>query len=102
VLTGQDCCKTQDEVDLFGGQLGNYEGNLGTSDGGCVDLPFRWCDNLDNNNILEPPNVMTFMSRDFANMVANMAFDKQIMSASSNYKAGGATPAGGSRARPAQ
>ena len=28
VLTGQDCCKTQEEVDLFGGQLGNYEGNL--------------------------------------------------------------------------
>jgi hypothetical protein len=44
MLTGQDCCKTQDEVNLFGGELGNYEGNLGTSDGGCVDNPFRWCD----------------------------------------------------------
>ena len=28
VLTGQDCCKTQDEVDLFGGYTGNYEGNV--------------------------------------------------------------------------
>ena len=80
VLTGQDCCKTQDEVDLFGGQLGNYEGNLGTFDGGCVDNPFRWCDNLDNND----PDVMTFMSRAFANMVVQMAFDTKVMSASNN------------------
>ena len=74
VLTGQDCCKPQSDVDLFGGQLGNYEGNLGTSDGGCVDNPFRWCDNLSNND----PNVMTFMSRTFGNMVIRMAFDNQF------------------------
>jgi peptidase M28-like protein len=98
VLTGQDCCKTQDEVDLFGGYLGNYEGNVPSFDGGCVDNPFRWCDNLDNND----PDVMTFMSKTFANMVANMAFDKQIMSASSNYKQGPAKgPRGGSRGHPA-
>jgi hypothetical protein len=98
VLTGQDCCKTQDEVNLFGGSLGNYEGNVPSVDGGCVDLPFRWCDNLDNNDF----GVMTFMSKTFANMVANMAFDKQIMSASSNYKAGAAKgQQGGSRGRPA-
>jgi len=97
VLTGQDCCKTQQEVDLFGGQVGNYEGNLGTFDGGCVDNPFRWCDNLGNND----PQVLTFMSRTFANMVANMAFDKQIMSASGNYHAGPAKGPGGSRGRPA-
>jgi hypothetical protein len=78
VLTGQDCCKLQEEVDLFGGQLGNYEGNLGTFDGGCVDNPFRWCDNLANND----PKVMTFMSRAFANMVVHMAFDTKVMSAS--------------------
>jgi hypothetical protein len=70
VLTGQDCCKTQQEVDLFGGYLGNYEGNVPGTDGGCVDLPFRWCDNLGNNN----PAVLTFMSRGFAQMVAHMAF----------------------------
>ena len=88
VLTGQDCCKTQEEVNLFGGQLGNYEGNLGTSDGGCVDNPFRWCDNLDNND----PKVMTFMSRAFANMVVNMAFDTKIMSSSTAV--GSSTTAG--------
>jgi Zn-dependent M28 family amino/carboxypeptidase len=80
LLTGQDCCKTQHEVDLFGGSLGNYEGNLGTSDGGCVDNPFRWCDNLSNND----PKVLTFMSKAFASMVVQMAFDTKVMSASNN------------------
>ena len=74
VLTGQDCCKPQSDVDLFGGQLGNFEGNLGTSDGGCVDNPFRWCDNLDNND----PEVMTFMSRTFDNMVIRMAMNNDF------------------------
>jgi hypothetical protein len=71
VLTGQDCCKLPEEVGLFGGTVGNYEGNLGTSDGGCVDNPFRWCDNLSNND----PEVMTFMSRTFDNMAIRMAFN---------------------------
>ena len=70
VLTGQDCCKTQPEVDLFGGYTGNYDGNVPSTDGGCVDNPFRWCDNLGNNN----PAVMTFMSRAFGQMVVHMAF----------------------------
>ena len=70
VLTGQDCCKTQDEVDLFGGYTGNFEGNVPSTDGGCVDNPFRWCDNLGNNNFA----VMTFMSRAFAQMVVHEAF----------------------------
>ena len=70
VLTGQDCCKTQEEVDLFGGYTGNYDGTIPSTDGGCVDLPFRWCDNLGNNN----PAVLTFMSRGFAQMVSHMAF----------------------------
>jgi hypothetical protein len=80
VLTGQDCCKTQAEVNLFGGTVGNFEGNLGTSDGGCVDNPFRWCDNLSNND----PNVLEFMSKGFANAVVQMAFDNKVMSASNN------------------
>src|SRR5919204_3322445 len=62
-LTGQDCCKTQHEVDLFGGYLGNFEGNIPSFDGGCVDNPFLWCDNLSNND----PTVLTFMSQAFAN-----------------------------------
>jgi Peptidase family M28/PA domain len=80
LLTGQDCCKSQAEVDLFGGFLGNYEGNVPSFDGGCVDNPFRWCDNLSNND----PNVLTFMSKAFATMVVQMAFDTKVMSASDN------------------
>src|SRR5512133_2224935 len=80
LLTGQDCCKSQAEVDLFGGYLGNYEGNIPSFDGGCVDNPFRWCDNLSNND----PNVLTFMSKAFANMVVQMAFDTKIKSSSTS------------------
>lgn len=76
VLTGQDCCKLQSDVDLFGGSLGNFEGNIPSTDGGCVDNPFRWCDNLSNND----PKVLTFMSKGFANMVVNMAFDTTVLS----------------------
>jgi len=80
LLTGQDCCKSQQEVNLFGGSTGNFEGNVPSTDGGCVDNPFRWCDNLSNND----KNVMTFMSRAFATMVVQMAFDTKVMSASNN------------------
>jgi hypothetical protein len=80
LLTGQDCCKTQHEVDLFGGSLGNYEGNIPSFDGGCVDNPFLWCDNLSNND----PNVLTFMSKAFADMTVRMAFDNKVMSASTS------------------
>src|SRR4051794_11696201 len=75
LLTGQDCCKTQEEVDLFGGYLGNYEGNVPSFDGGCVDNPFRWCDNLSNND----PNVFTFMSKAFADMTARMADNTSVV-----------------------
>jgi Zn-dependent M28 family amino/carboxypeptidase len=80
LLTGQDCCKTQHEVDLFGGFRGNYEGNVPSFDGGCVDNPFRWCDNLSNND----SKVLTFISQAFANTVVRMAFDTKVMSASNN------------------
>jgi Peptidase family M28/PA domain len=80
LLTGQDCCKSQAEVNLFGGSLGNFEGNIPSFDGGCVDNPFRWCDNLSNND----PKVLTFMSKAFADMTVRMAFDNKVMSASNN------------------
>src|SRR5436190_14719414 len=80
LLTGQDCCKSQHEVDLFGGDLGNYEGNIPSFDGGCVDNPFLWCDNLSNND----QDVFTFMSKAFASMVVQMAFDTTIMSSSNS------------------
>jgi Zn-dependent M28 family amino/carboxypeptidase len=75
VLTGQDCCKNAQDVALFGGSLGNFEGNVPSTDGGCVDNPFRWCDNLNNND----PRVMTFMSRGFATMVVDMAFNRSVL-----------------------
>ena len=75
VLTGQDCCKTQDEVNMFGGSTGNYEGNIPSFDGGCVDNPFRWCDNLDNND----KNVMTYVSKAFADSTSRMSNDTSVM-----------------------
>ena len=95
LLTGQDCCKTQNEVDLFGGHLGNYEGNIPSFDGGCVDNPFRWCDNLSNND----PAVLTFMSKAFATMVVQMAFDTKVMSASSSAVFNKKLPIAGEAAR---
>ncbi len=50
VLTQQDCCKHDWETRLWGGFLGNYEGQVPGHNGGCVDRPFRWCDNLSNND----------------------------------------------------
>jgi hypothetical protein len=95
VLTGQDCCKTQHQVDLFGGYIGNFEGNVPSFDGGCVDNPFRWCDNLSNND----PNVLTLMSRDFATMVVQMAFDTKVMSSSTGVVYNKKLPIAGEVAR---
>jgi len=97
LLTGQDCCKTQEEVDLFGGFLGNYEGNIPSFDGGCVDNPFRWCDNLSNND----PGVLTFMSKAFAAMVARMAYDRSVVWAGEGkaHKPKGTPATAGPRAR---
>jgi hypothetical protein len=89
LLTGQDCCKTQEEVDLFGGSLGNYEGNVPSFDGGCVDNPFRWCDNLSNND----PNVLTFISKAFADMTVRMAYDTSVVWAGEHVHKPKRTPA---------
>lgn len=74
VLTGQDCCKLASDVALFGGYEGNFEGTVPGDDGGCVDNPFRWCDNLSNND----PAVLTWMSKTFATMVGHMANDTRV------------------------
>jgi hypothetical protein len=50
ILTQQDCCKRRWERKLWGGFLGNYEGEVPGRNGGCVDQPHRWCDNLSNND----------------------------------------------------
>jgi Zn-dependent M28 family amino/carboxypeptidase len=97
LLTGQDCCKTQEEVNLFGGFTGNYEGNVPSTDGGCVDNPFRWCDNLSNN----VPSVLTFMSKAFADMTVRMAYNTSVVWAGETVHKPKGTPAPGSRARSA-
>ena len=73
ILTRQDCCKTSQEVALWGGYLGNYEGNIPSYDGGCVDRPNLWCDDLSNND----PSVLAIASKATAYVVfqlANYAF----------------------------
>ena len=74
ILTAQDCCKSQYEVDLFGGYLGNYEGNIPSYDGGFVDRPFLWGDNLDNND----PRVMETTSKAFAYVAWKLANDPTL------------------------
>lgn len=69
ILTQQNCCKKQWEVDKWGGTLGNYEGNIPGFDGGCVDRSRRWCDNLSNND----PVVFETASKAAAYVVLHMA-----------------------------
>jgi uncharacterized pyridoxal phosphate-containing UPF0001 family protein len=45
-----------------------------------VDNPFRWCDNLNNND----KNVLTFVSKAFAASTIQMAFNKSVMWAGEN------------------
>lgn len=74
ILTQQDCCKPERSVDVWGGFLGNYEGKIPSSDGGCVDRPNRWCDNLSNN----APYVMEFISKAFAYVTFKLANDATL------------------------
>ncbi len=69
ILTQQDCCKAAWEVRIWGGVQGNYEGNIPSFDGGCVDYPNRWCDNLSNND----PNVFELASKAAAYATFNLA-----------------------------
>src|SRR5579883_398159 len=59
ILTQQDCCKHLWETKIWGGVTGNYEGKIPSHNGGCVDYPHRWCDNLSNND----PLVLELISR---------------------------------------
>ena len=69
ILTQQDCCKHNWEIALWGGERGNYEGKIGSFNGGCVDYPHRWCDNLSNND----PLVLELASRAVAYVVFKLA-----------------------------
>lgn len=59
ILTQQNCCKNPGQVKLWGGQTGNYEGKIPSRNGGCVDTPGRWCDDIANND----PAVLVVASR---------------------------------------
>jgi hypothetical protein len=76
-------------------ETGRSEGNVSSFDGGGVDNPFHWCDNLSNND----PAVPTFMSKAFANMVVQMAFDTKVMSASNNTVVSKKLPIAGETSR---
>jgi hypothetical protein len=69
VLTNQDCCKRRWETAIWGGYLGNYEGLIPSFNGGCVDYPHRWCDNLYNND----PAVFELVSKVVADVTLNLA-----------------------------
>ncbi len=69
ILTQQDCCKTKAEVAVWGGEVGNYEGQLHSFNGGCVDQPHRWCDNLSNND----PAVFEAVSKAVATVTLQLA-----------------------------
>ncbi len=69
ILTQQNCCKKAPEVAIWGGVLGNYEGKIPSFDGGCVDLPGRFCDNLDNND----PAVLEIASKACASAIFQLA-----------------------------
>jgi hypothetical protein len=77
IFTQQDCCKDKRKVGLFGGFLGNYEGKVPGVNGGCVDQPHRWCDNLDN----VAPYVMEFASKAFAYVTFKIANNAKIAAA---------------------
>jgi hypothetical protein len=69
ILTQQDCCKHGWEIALWGGFRGNYEGKVPGFDGGCVDYPHRWCDNLSNND----PFVLELASKAVASVTFQLA-----------------------------
>jgi hypothetical protein len=74
IFTQQDCCKDEGKVAEWGGFLGNYEGRVPGFNGGCVDYPNRWCDNLDNT----APYVMELVSKAFAFVTFKLANNQAI------------------------
>jgi len=74
ILTQQDCCKKHWEVQLWGGFLGNFEGNVPGFNGGCVDQPHRWCDNLSNNDRF----VLEFVTKAVASVTFELANDASL------------------------
>lgn len=78
IYTQQDCCKSALQVKLWGGFRGNYEGSIPSFNGGCVDQPHRWCDNLSNNDRF----VLGLVSKAVASVVFELANDTALPSRS--------------------
>lgn len=74
VLTMQDCCRQPWEVKLWGGYVGDYEGKVPGVGGACADQPFRWCDNLSNND----PVVFQLMSKAVGVVTLELANDASL------------------------
>jgi len=74
IATLQNCCKSQIEVDVWGGVVGNYEGHVPGFDGGCVDYPGRWCDNLSNAD----PHLLELISKGVAYVTFKLANDASL------------------------
>jgi Zn-dependent M28 family amino/carboxypeptidase len=74
ILTQQDCCKYESGVKIWGGYRGNFEGDIPSFNGGCVDYPDRWCDNLSNNN----PRIFEAVSKGVAYVTFMMANDPAL------------------------
>ena len=74
ILAQQNCCKHDWEVKLWGGFPGNFEGKIPGHNGGCVDWPRRWCDNLSNNDRL----VLEFVSKGVAAVTLSLANDGSL------------------------
>ncbi len=69
ILTEQDCCKSAQEVRIWGGVRGDYEGTVPGWNGGCVDIPDRWCDDLSNDD----PFVLGLVSKAVARVTLQLA-----------------------------
>ena len=74
ILTQQNCCKHDWEVRLWGGFTGNFEGKIPGHNGGCVDWPRRWCDNLSNNNRV----VLEFVAKAVTDVAFQFANDATL------------------------
>jgi hypothetical protein len=74
IYTQQDCCKRPWEVKLWGGYLGDFEGEVPGWHGYCVDRPGHWCDNLSNND----PFVLEFVSKAVAAVTLELANDGSL------------------------
>lgn len=74
ILTRQDCCKNKEQVRLWGGYRGDFEGVVPGWHKACVNNARRWCDNLSNNDRF----VLGFVTRAVAAVTLELADDASL------------------------